>query len=548
MTQPSFNLIDEPFLAVTRTDGTQATVSLAEAFGATSEIRAIAGDSPTQNYALLRLLLATYWSAHRADAELGDPSDPDRFTKWWGAEADRVDARKADQASLEYLKQHRRRFDLFGKSPFMQVADLRTSKDSRFGVRRILPEAESDYFALRAASGLDKLSFAEAARWLVTVQSYDASGIKSGAVGDPRVKGGRGYPIGTGWTGMTGGTVIHGATLAETLLLNTAAPSVFGSTNQLDMPVWEREPDTAAPRQHAQPTGPRDLLTWQSRRVRLFAEGDAVVAVLVSNGDQIPDAGANIRLDPMTPYRYSTNKSKKGVPVYYPRPHDTDRTVWKSLEPLLMRESLIGTLEKPEHAPVQPATIDFLGALKEIDFIERARAFDLELTSVAYGAQSATVADTVHARLGLPLVAFQDDNAAVARTMILASKSTQNAAVALGRYAGQLLQAAGGEYKFQSSPTDELLNELEPQFVTWLAEVQPQTTDNALELWASHVRRSVNDLATSLLKTAGPKALIGRQVDDKNIVSAGSAYRSLHRQLDKILPTTARKQEPANDK
>ena len=41
---------------------------------------------------------------------------------------------------------------------------------------------------MRAEKTLKSLSYAEAARRLVTIQAYDYSGIKSGAVGDPRVR------------------------------------------------------------------------------------------------------------------------------------------------------------------------------------------------------------------------------------------------------------------------------------------------------------------------------------------------------------------------
>src|SRR5699024_2697574 len=61
----------------------------------------------------------------------------------------------------------------------------------------------------------------EAARWLVHCMAFDISGIKSGAVGDPRVKGGKGYPIGIGWSGWLGGLYFEGDTLFQTLMLNT---------------------------------------------------------------------------------------------------------------------------------------------------------------------------------------------------------------------------------------------------------------------------------------------------------------------------------------
>lgn len=68
---------------------------------------------------------------------------------------------------------------------------------------RLVPDvpAGHPFFTTRSGADLKSMTFAEAARWVVHCQAYDPSGIKSGAVGDAQVKGGRGYPIGTGWCG-----------------------------------------------------------------------------------------------------------------------------------------------------------------------------------------------------------------------------------------------------------------------------------------------------------------------------------------------------------
>ena len=193
---------------------------------------------------------------------------------------------------------------------------------------------------MRAGKARDSLSYAEAARWLVYAQAYDYSGIKSGAVGDSRVKGGKGYPIGTGWTGMTGGVLVVGENLLDTLILNTCSSAL---TIPQDKPVWERQPDGSDTREkvgeNAYPQGPSDLLTWQSRRIRLHSEGNRVTGVILSNGDKIPDAGANVFGDPMTPYRYSTNKSKKNMDIYYPATFSPQRTVWRALDALIVAET-----------------------------------------------------------------------------------------------------------------------------------------------------------------------------------------------------------------
>ena len=90
----------------------------------------------------------------------------------------------------------------------------------------------------------ERLSFAEAARWVVHAHAYDTSGIKTGAVGDPRVKGGKVYPLGVAWAGTLGGVFVEGENLRETLLLNLVA---FDTDNlridpDEDRPAWRRPP------------------------------------------------------------------------------------------------------------------------------------------------------------------------------------------------------------------------------------------------------------------------------------------------------------------
>src|SRR5699024_5865445 len=123
------------------------------------------------------------------------------------------------------------------------------------------------------------------------VHAYDISGIKTGVVGDPRVKGGRGYPIGTGWAGAIGGVMVERDNLWRTLLLNLVPedhPEILEHSDR-DRPAWEAPPSLPSEAEDvaARPYGPMDLFTWQARRVRLFGDESGVTGVLVANGDKI---------------------------------------------------------------------------------------------------------------------------------------------------------------------------------------------------------------------------------------------------------------------
>ena len=263
--------------------------------------------------------------------ERSDDEKIDDWSRWWdeGLPLDEINS---------YLDAWHDRFNLFDdRAPFMQVADLRTAKGKYSGLVKIISEVSPNdkFFTTRDGRGIASLSYAEAARWLVHTHAFDVSGIKSGAVGDPRVKGGRGYPIGTGISGPMGIVIVEGKSLAETILLNL----FLQDDPQQDVPVWERPPQTATPdREHPVPTGCADLFTWQSRRVRLIADGNRVVDVLLCNGDKV-EWKYLLHNDSTTAWRYSAPQTKAaGETVYMPRSHDSTKAMWRGLEPLLVRE------------------------------------------------------------------------------------------------------------------------------------------------------------------------------------------------------------------
>ena len=257
MTETStFNLLDEPWIMCMDVANQQVALSIRDIFSGRGDARKVVGDSPTQDYAVLRVLLAIFWRAHALDIAEAYGSDWDDFEwpEWFDELHEQLVGEQRDDVVLNYLDAYEDRFDLLSPTaPFMQVADLHTKSGATRPVSFIVPEAADNFFTMRTAEGRESLALDEAARWLIHAQAYDYSGIKSGAEGDPRVKGGRGYPIGTGWTGRTGGTVVLGSGgLLETLILNTPPSAVLDSKEggpvSLDTPVWEREPDTAAQR------------------------------------------------------------------------------------------------------------------------------------------------------------------------------------------------------------------------------------------------------------------------------------------------------------
>ena len=211
MTQ-RFNLLDEPWIRVTRLDGAPDEVSLLALFQEATDIAGIHGEIASQDVAILRLLLAI---CHRT---MDGPEDLDTWREYW------EEPERLGRDASTYLERYRERFDLRDPDrPFFQVAGIHAASGKISGLESLIADVPNGnpFFTTRIAQGLESIGWAEAARWLVHVHAFDPSGIRTGAVGDPQVKGGKGYPIGPGWTGQIGTVTVAGESLEQTLLLNT---------------------------------------------------------------------------------------------------------------------------------------------------------------------------------------------------------------------------------------------------------------------------------------------------------------------------------------
>ena len=544
-TSPGFNLCNEPWIPVLYVSGQTQEVSLKQLFDESNSIRKIHSGDATTDVAILGVAVAIFFRAVLENTE--EYGELYREPKKW---IQNISSGGSEQLYFvqDYLKKYQDRFNLFdAERPFMQVADLHTSKGEVKPVSRLVLDSESEYFSMRAEQALTSLSYAEAARYLVTVQAYDYSGIKSGAVGDPRVKGGRGYPIGVGWYGTTGKIIIHGENLIETLLycidyeqlLNVE--KVKGKSHRIalqDKPVWERElPDTAAPRAYkggdptkykdepAPAAGMCEILTWQSRRVRLFPENGRVTGVLVSNGDKWLDR--NTYTDPLTAYRFSKNQSTQTHYVWMPQTHSAERTLWRGADALLTR---LSSQEKQN----KPATV--IRQISSGKYFSPDTKTKIQLVGMVYGTQSSIVEETIDESVTLELGILTEQGAEISAMVRDNIQLTMDAAIALGQYTGNLLRAAGKEYEFRPSVTESILHRMEDEFRSWLADLSVSDDVSAQAAkWQSKVRRILEGEADQLAVSAGPKAAIGT-IYDEQLYNTAKARRQFGGRLYKLLP------------
>jgi CRISPR system Cascade subunit CasA len=497
----AFNLCDSPWIQVRDQAGRLSEKSLRLAFHDAASTAAIAGELATQSVAILRLMEAILLRATRDD--LG--SDCVRaWASWWqdGLPLTAIDS---------YLDRWQHRFDLRDPEvPFMQVAGLTTATGATSGLVKLIGElpANHAFFTQRAGSGRTSLDAAEAARWLVHCQAFDPSGIKTGALGDAQVKGGKGYPIGVGWAGRLGLVVIEGANLAETLLLNLWLEQ---PDPESDRPVWEREPLGAGIEAgHPEPEGPADLFTWPSRRVLLHWQDDQVVDVQISNGDRLGPQN-RMAVEPMTPWRRSTPQEKAlGLPVVYmPLEHDPTRQVWRGLASWI--ETQHGSSRDTQNR-LRPQSIEWLSELTVGDALPEDFRIRLRSVGAIYGSQSAVIDTVVDDALDAHVAAVTDPT--VIALASLGMKHADSGASALAEFAGNLADATNSDKDPARQQGREIgYAALDGEFRRWFARLTPETDPvAAINAWSETILWVIRAEGERMADAAGPGALRGRNL------------------------------------
>lgn len=518
--QTSFNLMDRPWIPCTMQDGGERReLSIREVLAQADAIRSIDGDIPLQRFALSRLLIAVMYGAfgHSFTAE-----------QWrYMLQAGASDA-EIQQQLQAYCEQYRDRFDLFDAArPFYQVAGLHTAKNDVSGLERLILDVPSGepFFTTRIGEGLSSVDAAEAARWLVTVQAYDSSGIKSGAVGDPRVKGGKGYPIGTAWVGNIGGHLVEGDSLWRTLMLNFVSDHVLTAAESAvnwdgDAPIWEREPVDAAPcpglDQPADRTGdtsffhgPATLMTWQSRRMLLAHQGETVTGVLVCNGDRLKPQNAQ-HYETMSAWRRSNPQEKalKQALVYMPRKHVPARALWRGLPTLT-----VGAQSDASKGPadqLRPVTLEWLSQV----YATHKEPIRLHAFGLEYGAQEAVVDCDVDDALDLDLTVLTSQNPKLGQMLEQAVNSTDDGVRALRNYAANIALAAGLPTDGPRARAGELgYAAFDRAFRQWVRGIDADRDLPALHAeWQRKAKLLLLRLGEQLASQASPQSIVGKDV------------------------------------
>ena len=487
--QTAFDLTREAWIPVVTDDGEPIEVSLRTALSEAHRIRRLSCELPTQDFAILRLLLAVL---HRA---IDGPKNSDVWADLWD------DDQLPGQAIDAYLDRYAHRFDLLHPTtPFYQVATLRPAKadaDDDVDLRKLITDVPDRFptGAMRRFTGLDAITYADAARWLVHAHAFDASGIKTPMEGTTHpVQAGKIYPSGAAWAATTGPVYLAGANLRETLLLNLIPADQCQYNTAADLPVWEK-PHPDVTHSITPLTGKVDLYTCQERRIRLVHDGSAVTGALITYGD-VRDATDHHNIDPLTAWKVTPDRGIR--PVIHWR--DSDH--WRGLTSLLKHDDAI-----------PPAVLSHVASLVEDGYLSDryiARTFTVGLK---FDAQRGKVQGSVADAFDLPARIVQDPEL-VARVLDAAA-AADAAVAAYARAVLHLAKAAGlkpdrdtetktGAY---TDARADAYTRLRRVFMTWLRTVGTPGEQPVTTAYAAEIRRMWNTASAQ----APPTVIAGRQ-------------------------------------
>lgn len=314
-----FNLIDEPWICVRRSNCTIEQINLKQLFSDAHNCIELAGESKTQDFAVLRFLLAiiyTTFSRYDIDGNDAEAEDEDYFIDLW---ADIWNRKSFPQNPVnKYLENWHDRFWLFDeKKPFYQSYE--TENKGMQDVSKMIGTMfqsgnKKRIFADRINDGI-KLSYAEAARWLLHLICFDDIAAKK-----PTPK--RAY------SGQLGLIAVKGNNLFETIMLNFVSLLMFDNDKIVEQhPLWEKETISEGFNNViAVPNNQAELLTLQSRKVLLEKTDNMVTGYYLSGGDYFEEE--DVFSEQMTIWKGETDKQNSSV-TFKPKRHSSSAKAWQ---------------------------------------------------------------------------------------------------------------------------------------------------------------------------------------------------------------------------
>lgn len=526
-----FNLLDEPWIVVKTKANETKTWSILELFEHAHEAQELAGELPTQDVAIMRLLLAIMHGTFVTD-EIETADDAiELWTDLWEEKQFRFDEIKA------YLEPYHDRFWLFHPTqPFYQSVHIEQKMDEYKAakgkiekgsskvkwktVARLVGDLfQSDHkqrlFPARMGEAQKEITYPEAARWLLHLNGFDDNSAKMPV------------PQNVGYLGQLGVLYAKGRNLFETLMLNFVLlderDEVFADGEENSYAYWEKSVCEAVEREIPQPRAQKDLLTMQSRRILLRREHGMVTGYLLTMGDYFA-RDTTLLNETMTVWK------EDKVRGFSPKVHQLTCQIWRDFS------SLLGMNANTKIR--QPGIIHWLQILG--DEIETIKLVCICAIGASYKKSGPAwqIIDYVQDSLSINSSLLDKMNEMWIQEIVGVLEKTKNAVRSLGDFAATIAEVSGNNLQEGLSTKrreiakfaqEEGYYHLDQAFRGWLLGVNPDRDklETKMAEWLLIAKKILLQLAQEQLNQCSETALVGRIKDgnEQNAIKAFKEFR-----------------------
>jgi CRISPR system Cascade subunit CasA len=486
--------------------------------------RGLAGETESQNIAILRLLLAVLHTVFSRQDENGAPRLLDsakEARRRWKAIWD--NGKFPEKPVVEYFSKWEDRFWLFAPDyPFYQVPGIEGTVNPIKKMNGALVESnnKTQLFSLRSGESKNKLDYDEAARWLIYIQAFDDTAAKKPS---PKLC----------HVGSLGIVAAKGDSLFETLMLNLTllkdGIELWGEAK----PIWERKtPSLEKLKEIPVPDNQPELFTMQCRRVLLHRKAGSVVEYTEAAGEYIEEESAFS--EQMTFWKKKRkDKDTEGI---YPKIHDKSRQMWRDFSVFL------GNSDKEP----KPGVVTWVTMIQNKKIFPKGRFVVFEIVGVEYGNMYCGVVDEFSDALEMH-ASLLDDLGKIWQNHILKEiERCDQFAEAVGVLGVNLDKAMGGDGNgIKARAKEQAYYRLDIPFRQWLLQVDPEQDlekqNSYRKAWRETAGNIIRNLGQELVEQAGSAAIIGRTVTEKiknkevkRHYSSSEAFNFFLYQLNKI--------------
>lgn len=535
MNEMEFNLLDEKWIRVVRPDAAAEEVSLTDALLHAHEYADLAGELPTQDIAVLRLLLAvlhtvfTRYDCQGQEAPLRTANDAlRRWKQLWELR------HFPEQPLCAYLTAWHERFWLFhSERPFYQVNEAVRMSGTDNGAIKLNGEISQSghktrLFLMRSGVYKEQLSYAEAARWLLHLNGFDDTSAKTKEKNLPSMT--------VAWLGKLGLISAVGENLFETLMLNMVFLQNRKLYEEPEMPYWElNQPNTAQRIQIAMPKNAAGLLTLQSRRILLYRDEDKVTGYRVLGGDFFPEE--NALQETMTVWS-DVADSKGNHQCYRPQRYDSGRQIWRDFS------AIVVSSDKQARAS---GVVGWVKDLVSARILKNEATVNFRITGVKYGSLTSSLTHVLSDQLSFHAELLTEAGVVGYKRAKDEITKVEQAAKYIGWLAEDLQLAAGDRGKNHVSQMREKAQErffdlVDAPFRRWLAALDPGAGTDALDeqqlVWQKQAKGLALQLSREMVEQAGSAAFVGRtvkvKVKNKDVKKTYNAPMAVNRFLGQL--------------